>query len=98
MRRPRRGWRCRSVSATSDRLWPSRPGTRYWTLGFSTTTRPRLTVVPTCLAAAHGESRYTAGAHDMGEVLVETTTAEEAVAAAVRNLPLDLGPVTSGAV
>ncbi|MFD4907558.1 DUF6193 family natural product biosynthesis protein [Kitasatospora purpeofusca] len=74
------------------------PFTSHWTLRFSTTTRRRLTVVPICLVAAHRESRYTVSAHYMGEVLVETTTAEEAVAAAVRNLPFGLGPVTSGAV
>ncbi|MEU9131325.1 DUF6193 family natural product biosynthesis protein [Kitasatospora sp. NPDC048540] len=74
------------------------PFTSHWTLRFSTTTRPHLTVVPICLAAAQRENRYTLSARYMGEVLVGTTTPEEAVAAAVRNLPSGVAPVTVGAV
>ncbi|GAX54088.1 DUF6193 family natural product biosynthesis protein [Streptomyces olivochromogenes] len=62
------------------------PFTSHWTLRFSTNTRPDLTVVPMCLDA-HREKPYTVSASYMGEVLAETTTAEEAVAAAVRHLP-----------
>lgn len=74
------------------------PYTSHWTLRLSTTTRPRLTDdFQVCLAAAYRESRYTVSASYMGEVLAETTTAEEAVATALRHLPRGLGPVTSGA-
>ncbi|MFF4652572.1 DUF6193 family natural product biosynthesis protein [Streptomyces sp. NPDC001380] len=72
------------------------PFTSHWTLRFSTTTRPRLTVVPICLDAARREGRYTVSARIAGRTLAETTTAEEAVAAALHHLPPGLGPVTSG--
>ncbi|MFC8226707.1 DUF6193 family natural product biosynthesis protein [Streptomyces sp. NPDC057287] len=75
------------------------PYTSHWTLRFATTTRPRLAGdVAVCLAAAYREDRYTVSAQYMGEVLAETTTAEDAVATAVRHLPRGLGPVMSGAV
>ncbi|WP_351232410.1 DUF6193 family natural product biosynthesis protein [Streptomyces sp. NPDC002133] len=66
------------------------PFASHWTLRFSTSTRPHLTVVPVCLDA-HREKPYTVNASYMGEVLAETTTAEEAVAAAVRHLPQAAG-------
>lgn len=74
------------------------PFTSHWTLRFSTTTRPDLTVLPTCVVAHQQDYRYTISAHYMGEVLAETTTAEEAVATVVRCLPASPGPVTSGAL
>lgn len=74
------------------------PFTSHWTLRFSTTTRPRLSVVGPCLLA-HDVDRYTVSTDFMGENrLAQATTAQEAVAAAVRHLPSGLGPVTSGAV
>lgn len=73
------------------------PFTSHWTLRFSTSTRPHLTVLPMCLDARWGEDRYTVSANYMGEVLFDTPTVQEAVSTAVRHLPLDLGPVTSGA-
>ncbi|MFI6984215.1 DUF6193 family natural product biosynthesis protein [Embleya sp. NPDC050154] len=72
------------------------PFTSHGTLRFSGSTRPRLTVVPVCLDA-HPDGRYTVSAHYMGEVLVETTTAQEAVATAVQRLPSGLCPVAFGA-
>jgi hypothetical protein len=74
------------------------PFTSHWTLRFSTSTRPDLTVLPTRVAAHQNDYRYTISAHYMGEVLAETTTAEEAVATVVRRLHGDPGPVTSGAL
>ncbi|MEW2487372.1 DUF6193 family natural product biosynthesis protein [Streptomyces sp. NPDC048411] len=62
------------------------PFTSHWTLRFSTSTRPDLTIVPMCLNA-HREKPYTVSTSYTGEVLAETTTAEEAVATAVRHLP-----------
>ncbi|MDX3520536.1 DUF6193 family natural product biosynthesis protein [Streptomyces scabiei] len=72
------------------------PFTSHWTLRFSTSTRPRLTVIPVCLDA-HRDSRYTVSAGYMGEVFVDTIKVADAVSAAVRHLPSGLGPVTSGA-
>lgn len=62
------------------------PFTSHWALQFSPSTRPGLTDVPMCLNA-HWDKPYTVSASYMGEVLTETTTAEEAVAATVRHLP-----------
>ncbi|MGW2106197.1 DUF6193 family natural product biosynthesis protein [Streptomyces sp. NPDC001948] len=72
------------------------PFTSHWTLRFSTSTRPHLTVIPMSLDA-HRDTRYTVSANYMGKILAETPTAEEAVSTAVRYLPSGLGPVTSGA-
>ncbi|MEU8779536.1 DUF6193 family natural product biosynthesis protein [Streptomyces sp. NPDC048606] len=72
------------------------PFTSHRTLRFSTSTRPRLTVIPLCLDA-HRDTRYTLSASIMGEVLVDTITVADAVSTAVRHLPSGLGPVTSGA-
>ncbi|MER5916607.1 DUF6193 family natural product biosynthesis protein [Streptomyces sp. NPDC001982] len=74
------------------------PFTSHWTLRFSTTTRPRLTIFGPCLLA-HDVDRYTVSTEFTGaDALAQTTTAQEAVAAAVRHLPYSPGPVTSGAV
>lgn len=74
------------------------PFTSHWTLRFSTTTRPGMSIVGPCLLA-HAVDRYTVSANftDSG-LIAQTTTAQEAVAAAVRELPSGLGPVTSGAL
>lgn len=73
------------------------PFTSHWALRFSTTTRRHLAVVGPILIA-HDVDRYTVNADLTGEsVLARTTTAEEAVAIAVRHLPPGLGPVTLGA-
>jgi hypothetical protein len=73
------------------------PFTSHWTLRFSTTTRPRLTIAGPCLLA-RGVDEYLVSKGFTGSgVLAEASTAEEAVAAAVRHLPSSLGPVTSGA-
>ncbi|MFD7163645.1 DUF6193 family natural product biosynthesis protein [Streptomyces violascens] len=70
------------------------PFTSHWALRFSTTTRPNLTVVGPCLSA-HSDGTYGVGrgiiTHDLGEF----ATAQEAVAVAVRQLPL-LGPPQLG--
>ncbi|MER5562121.1 DUF6193 family natural product biosynthesis protein [Streptomyces sp. NPDC002506] len=73
------------------------PFTSHSTLRFSTTTRPRLTVIPLCLDAHRG-NRFTLSASIMGEVLVDSTSAADAVSTAVRHLPDGLGPVTPGTV
>jgi hypothetical protein len=72
------------------------PFTSHWTLRFSTSTRPRLTVVPLCLDA-HRQKPYTVSTHYMGEVIAEATTAQEAVSIALRHLPSDRVAVTPGA-
>ncbi|MEW2513714.1 DUF6193 family natural product biosynthesis protein [Streptomyces sp. NPDC046870] len=72
------------------------PFTSHWTLRFSTTTRPRLTVVRLCLAA-HGQAPYTVSDNMMGEGRAEAATAAEAVSIAASRLPSGLGPVTLGA-
>lgn len=71
------------------------PFTSHWTLRFSTSTRPHLTVVPLCLDA-HREKPYTLSTHYIGEVVAEAMTAEEAVSKALRHLPSGLGAVTLG--
>lgn len=73
------------------------PFTSHWALRFSTTTRPRLTIAGPCILADDVD-RYTVSEGFTGSgVLAQATTAQEAVAAAVRHLPSGLGPVTSGA-
>ncbi|MFD3842708.1 DUF6193 family natural product biosynthesis protein [Streptomyces sp. NPDC058642] len=73
------------------------PFTSHWALRFSTTTGPFTSIVGPCLLA-DGIDRYTVSTGFTGSgVLAEATTAQEAVAAAVRHLPSGLGPVTSGA-
>ncbi|MGW4728125.1 DUF6193 family natural product biosynthesis protein [Streptomyces shenzhenensis] len=67
------------------------PFTSHWTLRFSTSTRPRLTVIPLCLDA-HRNSRFTLSASIMGDVLVDTITVADAVSAAVRHLSPTLDP------
>ncbi|MFG2111135.1 DUF6193 family natural product biosynthesis protein [Streptomyces sp. NPDC048718] len=71
------------------------PFTSHGTLRFSSTTRPRLSLVGPCLSAYSG-GRFMLMAVYMGSSLAETDTAAEAVAAAVRHMPPGIGPVTSG--
>ncbi|MFC5006154.1 DUF6193 family natural product biosynthesis protein [Dactylosporangium cerinum] len=71
------------------------PFTSHSTLRFAITTRPNLSVVPVCLDA-HQDNRYTVNAEFLGEILAETSTAQEAVLLAVSQLPPDLGPVELG--
>ncbi|NUK33309.1 hypothetical protein HRW16_02540 [Streptomyces lunaelactis] len=74
------------------------PFTSHWVLRFSTTTRPNLSIVGPCLLADDVD-QYTVSATFTGSVVIaQATTAQEAVAAAVRELPSGLGPVTSGAL
>jgi hypothetical protein len=74
------------------------PFTSHWTLRFSTTTRPHLTIFGPCLLARDVD-HYTVSTKFTGaDALAQTTTAREAAAAAVRHLPYRPGPVTSGAV
>lgn len=71
------------------------PFTSHWALRFSTTTRPRLTVVGPCLAA-NSDGTYGVGRGFITEDLGRFATAHEAVAVAVRRLPSGLGPVALG--
>ncbi|WP_433607554.1 DUF6193 family natural product biosynthesis protein [Dactylosporangium sp. CA-139114] len=71
------------------------PFTSHSTLRFAITTRPNLSPVPVCLDA-HQDNRYTVSAQYMGEVLSESSTAQEAVSLAVSQLPPNLGPVELG--
>ncbi|WP_327687284.1 DUF6193 family natural product biosynthesis protein [Streptomyces sp. NBC_00467] len=74
------------------------PFTSHWALRFSTTTRPYLSIVGPCLLADDIE-QYTVSRGITGSGLIAlAATAQEAAAAAVRELPSSLGPVTSGAV
>ncbi|MFD7409822.1 DUF6193 family natural product biosynthesis protein [Streptomyces sp. NPDC059866] len=74
------------------------PFTSHWTLRFSTTTRPYLTIFEPCLLA-HDVGRYSVSMKFTGaDALAQTTTPQEAVVAAVRHLPYRPGPVMSGAV
>ncbi|MFI5758982.1 DUF6193 family natural product biosynthesis protein [Streptomyces sp. NPDC051569] len=68
------------------------PFTSHWALRFSSTTRPRLTVVGPLLTA-DSDGRYGVG---VGEDLDRFATAHEVVALAVRQLPSGLGPITLG--
>lgn len=73
------------------------PFTSHWALRFSTTTRPHLTRTGPCLLADVVERGYTVSTGFTGSgLLAHTSTAQEAVAAAVRHLPSGLGPVTYG--
>ncbi|GAA1315383.1 hypothetical protein GCM10009647_043190 [Streptomyces sanglieri] len=75
------------------------PFTSHWTLRFSTTTRPSLTLIGPCLLAAGADQGYRVSTGFTGAgLLAEAATAQEAVAAAVRHLPEDPGPVTFGAI
>ncbi|WP_405749435.1 DUF6193 family natural product biosynthesis protein [Streptomyces sp. NBC_00012] len=74
------------------------PFTSHWALRFSTTTRPRLTIIGPCLLAGRVGQAYKVSKGFAGAgLLAEVTTAQEAVAAAVRHLPAGPGPVTFGA-
>ncbi|WP_240203951.1 DUF6193 family natural product biosynthesis protein [Streptomyces actuosus] len=92
-----KSWSCQPIAACVEpALRGLYPFTSQWTLRFSTSTRPRLTVVPLC-SDAHRDNRYTLSAGLMGEVLADTITVADAVSAAVCPPPSGLGPVTSGA-
>ncbi|MEU9165367.1 DUF6193 family natural product biosynthesis protein [Streptomyces sp. NPDC048424] len=71
------------------------PFTSHWALRFSTTTRPRLSVVGPLLET-RGVGEYALAASLADEDPARFTTAAQAVAAAVRQLPSTLGPVTLG--
>ncbi|MFH0516657.1 DUF6193 family natural product biosynthesis protein [Streptomyces sp. M41] len=79
---------------TLRRLYPF---TSHWTLRFSSTTRPRLTITGPCLIARDTDDYTVSTGFTGAGVLARATTAREAVTAAVRHLPDGLGPVTSGA-
>ncbi|SOR77563.1 hypothetical protein SCNRRL3882_1035 [Streptomyces chartreusis NRRL 3882] len=71
------------------------PFTSHWALRFSTTTRPRLTVVGPCLTAG-SDGMYGVGRGFVTPDLGLFGTAREAVALAVRRLPTGLGPTALG--
>jgi hypothetical protein len=71
------------------------PFTSHWVLRFSTTTRPRLTVVGPCLTAG-SDGTYGVGTGIITPDLGLFATAHEAVAVAMRHMPSGLGPVTLG--
>ncbi|WP_367318718.1 DUF6193 family natural product biosynthesis protein [Streptomyces sp. HUAS ZL42] len=71
------------------------PFTSHWALRFSTTTRPRLTVVGPCLTA-NSDGTYGVGTGIISQDLGRFATAQEAVALAVAQLPSGLGPVALG--
>lgn len=71
------------------------PFTSHWTLRFSSTTRPSLTLGSPCLSAG-GDGTYGVGTGFITPDLGVFTTAPEAAALAVRHLPTDFGPVTLG--
>ncbi|MCX4862591.1 DUF6193 family natural product biosynthesis protein [Streptomyces sp. NBC_00257] len=75
------------------------PFTSHWTLRFSTTTRPSLTLIGPCLLAADADQGYRVSTGFTGRgLLTEAATAQEAVAAAVRHLPDEPGSVTLGVI
>ncbi|WP_326617618.1 DUF6193 family natural product biosynthesis protein [Streptomyces decoyicus] len=71
------------------------PFTSHWALRFSTTTRPRLTIVGPCLTAG-SDGMYGVGRGFITPDLGRFATAHEAVQLAVRQLPSGLGPVALG--
>ncbi|WP_433073513.1 DUF6193 family natural product biosynthesis protein [Dactylosporangium sp. CA-052675] len=71
------------------------PYTSHWVLKFSSTTRPFLRDVGLSLWA-EAEDAFVVRSRYLGDVIGESTTAEQAVAIAVRQLPPGLGPVTAG--
>ncbi|MFI7411132.1 DUF6193 family natural product biosynthesis protein [Streptomyces sp. NPDC049627] len=73
------------------------PFTSHWTLRFSTTTRPSLTITGPCLLALGTDEYLVSKGFTGAGVLARATTAQEAVASAVHHLPSGLGPVTPGA-
>ncbi|WP_426502138.1 DUF6193 family natural product biosynthesis protein [Dactylosporangium sp. McL0621] len=81
---------------TAPELRQLYPYTSHWILRFSATTRPFLRDVGLSLWA-ETEDAFVVRSRYLGDVIGETTTAEHAVAIAVRQLPPGLGPVTSGA-
>ncbi|WP_371798240.1 DUF6193 family natural product biosynthesis protein [Streptomyces sp. NBC_01707] len=77
---------------TLRRLYPF---TSHWALRFSTTTRPDLTVVGPMLSA-RSIDHYTVSKSMMGNDGAQFSTPEDAVAAAVSELPFGLASVTLG--
>lgn len=71
------------------------PFTSHWALRFSATTRPALKAVGPCLVAG-GDGVFGVGRGPLTSDLGEFTSAEEAVAVAVAQLPPGLGPVALG--
>ncbi|MEV0040556.1 DUF6193 family natural product biosynthesis protein [Streptomyces sp. NPDC050804] len=71
------------------------PFTSHWTLRFSTTTRPALTIVGPSLSA-NSDGTYGVGRGFISQEFSQFATAQEAVAVAVRRLPSGLGPTTLG--
>ncbi|MFD8410889.1 DUF6193 family natural product biosynthesis protein [Streptomyces sp. NPDC059650] len=67
----------------------------HWTLGFSSCTgfpfRNEVAIAP-----SHNGSPYRVMKHPHHNAIAETTTAEDAVASAVRHLPTGLGPAVAG--
>jgi hypothetical protein len=71
------------------------PFTSHWALRFSTTTRPNLTVMGPCLTAG-SDGMFGVGRGLTTPDLGLFSTAQEAVALAVRRLPAGLGPTALG--
>ncbi|QES55043.1 hypothetical protein DEJ51_13210 [Streptomyces venezuelae] len=71
------------------------PFTSHWTLRFSSTTRPSLTLGSPCLSA-RGDGTYGVGTGFITPNLGVFPSAAEAAALAVRHLPTGFGPVTLG--
>ncbi|SEE07950.1 hypothetical protein SAMN05216483_5292 [Streptomyces sp. 2131.1] len=72
------------------------PFTSHWALRFSSTTRPRLTVVGPCVTA-NGEGEFGVGRGLITSDLGVFAFARDAVAAALTHVPAGLGPVALGA-
>ncbi|MER5934237.1 DUF6193 family natural product biosynthesis protein [Streptomyces sp. NPDC002054] len=72
------------------------PFTSHWALRFSTTTRPRLSVVGPCLTAG-SDGTYGVGRGFITPDIGRFATAGEAVALAVRQLASGLGSIALGA-
>ncbi|MFI0790896.1 DUF6193 family natural product biosynthesis protein [Streptomyces lydicus] len=71
------------------------PFTSHWALRFSTTTRPRLTVVGPCLTA-NSDGTYGVGKGIVSDDLGRFPTASEAVALAVRQMTAYRRPIALG--
>ncbi|MEU2394972.1 DUF6193 family natural product biosynthesis protein [Streptomyces sp. NPDC007369] len=72
------------------------PFTSHWALRFSTSTRPRLTVVGP-FVAANSDGTFGVGMGSSDADLGRFATAHEALAVGVSQLPSGLGPITVGA-
>ncbi|MFI9787949.1 DUF6193 family natural product biosynthesis protein [Kitasatospora sp. NPDC051984] len=71
------------------------PFTSHWGLRFSTTTGPLMAAVGP-VVSANGDGDFGVGTGILAPNLGRFTTAAEAVACAVRELPSDIGPVILG--